>query len=126
MEIRKYQASDIEGLFALMSREGDEWTYNSAEEEEKYMICMQRSIAFVAVEENKIQAYVRCKNDDGFGIYVLDLLVDKNFRGRNIGGKLIEEVRKIYPAGPMYITSDSDGYYKKQGFEIVGTLFEVK
>ncbi|WP_265456971.1 GNAT family N-acetyltransferase [Enterococcus sp. HY326] len=125
MKIRRYQETDIQELFALMTREGEEWTYNSEESAEKYELCMSRSIAFVVEIDGQINGYIRCKNDDGFGVYVLDLLVDQRFRGRQIGRQLIEQVQQLHPNDPLYITSDADGYYQKQGYQVVGTIFEV-
>lgn len=125
MEVRRYEASDLAALFALMKREGPEWTYNSATNAPKYQQALQHSFVLVGVEAGAVIGYIRCKNDAGFGVYILDLLVDKEFRGQQLGRKLITAVRENFSEEPLYITSDADGYYEKQGFEVVGTLFEV-
>ena len=125
MLIRKYTDSDKEALFELMKREGKEWTYCEGDNREKYVKAMNNSIAYVVVENGLLCGYIRCKNDDGFGIYILDLLVDKEYRGRGYGNRLMKTVCDSFPNDIVYVTSDADPYYEKQGCEREGTVFRV-
>ncbi len=70
--------------------------------------------------------YVRCRNDDGFGIYVYDLLVEKAFRGRSTGRRLMEQVCTDFPSDTVYVMSGVDGYYAKLGYPREGSVFQVK
>lgn len=125
MEIRRYIDSDKDALFELMQREGEEWTYYQGDNREKYIKAMNRSIAYVIIEDNFLCGYIRCKNDDGFGIYILDLLVDKQYRGRGYGRSLMKVVCDSFPKDIVYVTSDVDKYYEKQGCQREGTVFRV-
>ena len=125
MEIRPYQSSDQEKLFALMIGESEEWSdYYSKENQPKYMKAIANSITYVVIENDILCGYIRCKDDDGFGIYILDLLVMKQYRGREFGRQLIQSIATLFPDAPLYVTSDVDPYYEKIGFKKVGSVLE--
>ncbi|MBV7391906.1 GNAT family N-acetyltransferase [Enterococcus sp. ALS3] len=124
MIIRKYQTNDLDELFALMTREGPEWTYNTPENQQKYAHALDRSISFVLTDQQKIYGYIRGRNDDGFDLYILDLLVDPAYRGNSYGQQLIEHFQQEFPEESLYVTSDADPYYLKLGFKIVGSVLE--
>lgn len=126
MQLRKYVDTDIESLFELMQREGEEWTYCKGGNREKYMNAMRNSIAYVIIQDGNICGYIRCRDDDGFGIYILDLLVDKGYRGKGYGRRLMKEICDKYPDDTVYVTSDADPYYEKQGCQREGTIFSVE
>ncbi|MBC1444828.1 MULTISPECIES: GNAT family N-acetyltransferase [Listeria] len=81
MKIREYEKSDIGELFNLMNKEDEEWQFAHEKNRKKYMCAIENSSAYVSEHAGTLIGYIRCKNDDGFGIYILDLLVDKQFRG---------------------------------------------
>jgi GNAT superfamily N-acetyltransferase len=58
-------------------------------------------------------------------LYVYDLLVDKKWRGNNIGRKLLLAAAGDYPDSDVYIFSDADGYYEKQKFPRIGSIFQI-
>ena len=80
---------------------------------------------FRSYEGNRLCAYVRSLDDCGFYIYVCDLLVRKSDRGKQIGRKLMERVVDDYPNQTVYVMSDVDAYYVKQGYHREGSVFEV-
>lgn len=127
MEIRKYQPQDETKLFKLLRDEGDEWyDYHGKENSEKYKKALDNSITYLAFEDDVLCGYVRCREDDGYGVYIYDLLVAQPFRGRSIGRKLMEQACADYPEQKIYVMSDVDEYYKKQGYRREGSIFEVK
>jgi ribosomal protein S18 acetylase RimI-like enzyme len=75
---------------------------------------------------NIVCGYARCHEDDGFGVYVYDLLVRKSFRGNQLGKMLMEQVCIDFPDQPVYVMSDVDSYYKNLGYRKEGSIFEVK
>lgn len=77
-------------------------------------------------DETLVCGYARCREDDGFGVYVYDLLVRKAYRGREIGKSLMERVCQDFPDQPVYVMSDVDSYYEKLGYRREGSIFEVK
>ena len=75
VEIRKYELKDENQLFALIEREGIEWTYWQGENRAKYKKALVNCINYVLFEGEALCGYVRCRDDAGFGIYVFDLLI---------------------------------------------------
>lgn len=124
--IRPYQKGDTEELFAMMEKEPDWDEYCNEKNKENYLRAIQTSITYLLFEEEKICGYARCREDDGFGVYVYDLLVDVNCRGKNYGRYLMEQACKDFPEQTVYVMSDVDPYYKKQGYQKEGTIFIVK
>lgn len=127
MEIRAYSKIDDVQLFDMMKEEGAEWEcYYKTAMSEKYKQALSSSITYVAYEGTNLCGFVRCRDDNGFGIYIYDLLVRKSHRGHNIGRKLIDFVCKEYPEDTVYVMSDVDQYYEKQGYRREGSIFEVQ
>jgi len=93
---------------------------------DKYIKALESSITYIACDENLVCGYARCREDDGFGVYVYDLLVRKTHRGRQIGKSLMERVCQDFPDQPVYVMSDVDTYYEKLGYRREGSIFEVK
>jgi len=107
MEIRKYNKSDEPLLFDLLVDEGDEWSdYHGPAGRNKYIKALDTSITYIACDGDLVCGYVRCREDDGFGVYIYDLLVRKSYRGRQIGKCLMERVCQDYPDQPVYVMSD--------------------
>jgi GNAT superfamily N-acetyltransferase len=127
MEIRLYTKNDELQLFNMMKEEGPEWDcYFNTNAVEKYKEALANSITYVAFNNNILCGFVRCRDDNGFGIYIYDLLVRKSFRGHDIGRKLIEHVCKEYPQDTVYVMSDVDEYYQKLGYRREGSIFEIQ
>lgn len=127
MNIKKYSKADEPLLFDLLVDEGDEWSdYHGLAGREKYIKALESSITYIAYDETLVCDYVRCREDDGFGVYIYDLLVRKSYRGRQIGKSLMERVCQDFPGQPVYVMSDVDLYYEKLGYRKEGSIFEVK
>ncbi|WP_422485852.1 GNAT family N-acetyltransferase [Gudongella sp. DL1XJH-153] len=127
MEIRKYQKDQDEaGLMKMIRDEGEDWyCYWADEVNEMYRQALENSITYVAYEGGEICGYSRSINDNGFYIYVCDLLVRKSCRGVGIGKSLMESIYSDYPPMTVYVMSDVDGYYDTLGYRREGSVFEV-
>lgn len=126
MEIRLYLKKDAAQLFEIMKEEGTDWEcYYSEAVKEKYQQALDSSITFVVCQGDILCGYVRCRNDNGFGVYVYDLLVKKSYRGQKIGQKLMDFVRSQYPESTVYVMSGVDEYYEKLGYNRAGSIFIV-
>ena len=113
MEIKRYSKTDESLLFDLLVDEGDNWSdYHRPAGRGKYIKTLESSITYIACTDTLVSGYVRCREDDGFGVYVYDLLVRKTHRGKQIGKILIERVCKDFPNQPVYVMSDVDPYYE--------------
>lgn len=127
MKIKRYSTTDEELLFNLLVDEGDDWSdYHGEAGRNKYIKALATSITYIACDDSLIYGYVRCREDNGFGIYVYDLLVRKSHRGKQIGKSLVQQVCQDFPDQPVYVMSDEDPYYEKAGYHRVGSIFAVK
>jgi len=127
MQIRKYTPADSDNLFALIEREGDEWTYWQGENKAKYQKALNNSIVYLVFESETLCGYLRCHNDYGFGVYVQDLLVDKQYRGKDYGRLLMERVCRDFTDDVVYVMGDVPVYYEdKLGYEVEGKIYVVK
>jgi len=127
MEIRKYdKAKDEDKLMKLIENEGKEWAcYWAVEFSEKYRAALEKSITYVAYEGDVLCGYSRSMDDCGFYIYVCDLLVRPDYRGQNLGRRLMECIYNDYPDQTVFVMSDVDEYYNKIGYRREGSIFEV-
>ena len=127
MEIRKYEKKDEKFLFDLLISDGDDWAdYHGPIGRSKYVKAIESSLTYIAIDQNIVCGYVRCRDDDGFGIYIYDLLARKSYRGNNLGKSLMERVLKDFPNQTVYVMSDVDAYYEKIGYLKEGSIFIVK
>lgn len=124
--IRPYQEEDADALFEMMKKESDWAGYCIGEGKKKYARALLTSITYLLFEKEKICGYARCREDDGFGVYVYDLLVDADCRGKSYGRLLMEQACNDFPDQTVYVMSDVDPYYEKQGYQKEGTIFIVK
>lgn len=127
MVIKIYEKNDEMGLLDLLYDEGEEWIdYYNQNGREKLIRALASSIAYLAYEGNIVIGYIRAREDDGFGVYIYDLLVRKSYRGHNIGKQLMEHIASKYFDQTIYVMSDVDNYYEKVGYQRVGSIFEIK
>ena len=128
MIIRKHTPADETLLFDLIRREGEEWeSYWGKEGKPKYQKAIASSIIYLVFESGTLCGYVRCRDDDGFGFYVYDLLVDKAFRGKEYGRLLLEQIARDYSNETVYVMGDVYPYYEdKLGYDVEGKIYIVK
>ncbi|MFV0393125.1 MAG: GNAT family N-acetyltransferase [Coprobacillaceae bacterium] len=125
--IRRYETKDEKLLFTLLENEGEEWQdYWKGNNKLKYKKALSTCINYLLFNNDELCGYVRCRDDDGYGIYVLDLLVDKRQRGKEYGRFLMEQVCIDFPNDIVYVTSGVDPYYEKLGYEKEGTIYQIK
>lgn len=124
--IRRYTREDEAEFFALIEREGEEWTYWQGGNRVKYIKALDSCIVYLLFEGDVLCGYARCRDDGGFGVYVLDLLVDKAYRGNEYGRLLMEQACHDYPNDTVYVAGDVYPYYEKLGYEIEGKIYKVK
>jgi ribosomal protein S18 acetylase RimI-like enzyme len=127
MEMTRYSSEDETALFDMLRGEGADWEcYYGEAFIGRYREALVNSITYVAYEGAVLCGYARCRDDDGFGVYVYDLLVKKEYRGREIGRTLMERVCADFPESTVYVMSDVDDYYRKLGYRREGSIFEVR
>ena len=127
MKIRTYiKDQDENKLMKMIEAEGKDWAcYSGDSVSDKYRLALDKSNTYVAYDGEKLCGYSRSIDDCGFYMYVCDLLVMPLYRGREIGRKLMECIYIDYPNHIVYVMSDVDDYYKKQGYKREGSIYEV-
>ena len=128
ISIKKYdEARDADAMFALMKQEGDWGDCCNEGNEAKYKLTLNKSVAFVLYCGDTLCGFVRVRDDSGFGVYIHDLLVGKKYRGSGYGKMLIEFAADGFAGSTVYVLSDVDDYYNKQGYvKKVGSVITVR
>lgn len=111
------------GFLDLIRSEGGEWEEHL---DSSYLKALEGSITYVAVAGHQICGYVRAMSDFGHYIWVIDLLVGNPFRGNGIGRVLLSTVKESGNGQEVYVMSDADGYYEKQGYKKAGSIFKLE
>ena len=125
--LKKYTPEYEADLFVLIEREGEEWKdYWHDTGKDKYKKALASSAVYLVFEAENLCGYVRCRDDDGFGVYIYDLLVDQKYRGKNYGRLLMERVCHDYPNDIVYVMGDVYPYYEKLGYEEEGKIYIVR
>lgn len=107
----------------LIRREGDDWkVYWEEPNASKYRKSFDKSLTYIALADGKICGYSRSIKDELY-IYVCDLLVNKDFRGNELGKKLMQCLQNDYPDHPIYVMSGNDAYYQKLGCKKEGSIY---
>ena len=124
VRIRLYKTNDSIMLFHLLSRHDDWREYTEAWT--SYTRVLRCSKTLILFEKEMVIGFLRYKIDGAFGVYIFDLLVDKEYRGRGYGKALIAYLAKKYSSQIIYVMSDADAYYENNGFEKVGSILQFK
>ena len=123
VSVRRYNhTNDYADLMEIIKSEGDEWKDYF---DPKYQMVLEQSITYVAYINKKCCGYSRSINDCGLYIWVIDLLVHKEYRGNSIGKKLMEVLLIDFPDQDVYVLSDVNEYYEKLGYKKEGSVFKV-
>jgi ribosomal protein S18 acetylase RimI-like enzyme len=127
MRIRTYNRSEDEDkVMVMIEAEGAEWAcYSDDNVSDNYRLALEKSITYVAYEGDSLCGYSRSIDDCGFYVYICDLLVKPRYRKRKIGRKLMERLNTDYPNHEVFVMSDIDEYYQKQGFKREGSIYKV-
>lgn len=123
IEIRPYKPPmDYDKLLSVIKSEGEEWEEYL---DPRYQAVLEKSITYVALVNDEVCGFSRSIDDFGVNILLIDLLVQKAYRGHAIGKKLMERLSTDFPGQPVFVLSDVDEYYKKLGYEREGSVFRV-
>ena len=126
LDVRRYEPADEAALFALLEAEGDDWAeYHGPAGRERYAAALRGGPTYLIWDGAVVCGYARCREDDGFGVYVYDLLVHHSYRGLGLGRALMERVCADAGDQTVYVMSDVDAYYEKLGYQRAGTIFVV-
>ncbi|MCL2521702.1 MAG: GNAT family N-acetyltransferase [Erysipelotrichales bacterium] len=120
IKIKQYDDNrDDKAVFALMRLEADWGGYCDSVNVENYKIALKESLTYVLYNDNILCGFIRVRDDFGFAVYIHDLLVGKMYRGNSYGKMLIEHVADNFLNSTVYVMSDVDDYYHKQGYKTI-------
>lgn len=124
VEIVKYNpAKHYSELMEIIREEGEDWADYLTP---AYQKALELSITYMALLNDQVCGFSRSIDDNGIYTWVIDLLVDKKFRGHSIGRQLMECLLIQNPHKEVYVLSDVDDYYKKLGYPKEGSVFQVR
>ena len=124
VQIRKYNpVTDYTKLMKVITSEGEEWKDYL---QPSYQRALEKSTTYIAQIDDEVIGYSRSLNDFDQFVWVIDLLVHKEFRGHSTGRKLMECLALEFPGLDIYVMSDVDDYYRKLGYKQEGSIFKVQ
>ncbi len=70
MIITRYGKEDEDLLFKMLEEEGDTWLdYHGEKGRIRFSRALISSVTYVISDGSMLCGYVRCRDDDGFGVY---------------------------------------------------------
>ena len=125
-KIERYTSEHCDNILSAIGK-APEWEFLICSESKRnnYVDRLENSATFVCYSGKTLCGYIRAIIDDGLAIYVSELFVKPEFRNRNIGQKLIEQVKADNASVTVYALSDEDRFYKKKGYRKIGSVFEI-
>ena len=127
MLIKKYTSEYKSKLFELIETEGEEWgEYWQEPHKLNYIQALENSITYVIFENEHLVGYARTLND--YIIWIVDLLVHQEYRGKEYGKFLMEHICAEFPDKGVYILGGNDvlPYYEKLGYTSEGIVYNIK
>src|SRR5690554_1409308 len=105
MDFRRYVASRDEDALLDMILKGSRHTikYRSKEGKKKFREALIQGPTVVVYEEGKLVGFVRAIEDSGLQLLVVDLYVNKNYRGQGLGEKLIYTLHSLQKNVPILV-----------------------
>ena len=124
MEITKYQPQYENKLVSLLAEDPDWESFVTAPNLEKFRQALQHSNTYLLLDDTAVCGYIRAVVD-AFGVYVSELYVCPGCRHSGYGRALLNRIKSDNRDNDVYVLSDEDGYYRKQGFERAGSIFQL-
>ncbi|WP_247931025.1 GNAT family N-acetyltransferase [Streptococcus oralis] len=120
MIIRPASTNDCQAIYALYQNE--KWI--SFTEEKVTSLFSTNLSHYLVVEENqKILGFTRYLTDEVMTTFLAEIIIDKAYRGKGLGRRLIAEIHQKYPLTRIELISEVDGFYRSISFKPVGTGF---
>ena len=120
MIIRPASTKDCQAIYSLYQNE--KWI--SFTEEKVTSLFSTNLSHYLVVEENqKILGFTRYLTDEVMTTFLAEIIIDKAYRGKGLGRRLIAEIHQKYPLTRIELISEVDGFYRSISFKPVGTGF---
>ncbi|WP_082235024.1 GNAT family N-acetyltransferase [Halobacillus massiliensis] len=115
MVIRSFKERDIDAILKLNEKEGWDRLTNK---EDTFHALNNSEPALVACIDEDIVGYLRGITDGIVTLYISEILVRQEERGKGISRALMEEAHRCFPSTRVEVlaNADTEQYYKSQGF----------
>lgn len=118
IRIKPYdEARDFCHIIRSCREEG--WVKFYSTKKELFRQALKTSESYVAYDEDQYCGFTRCITDGHFTIFCCEIIVDRGFRRRGVGGLLLKAVNDKYPTCAMDVISDNDAFYEANGFKVL-------
>ncbi|WP_137790330.1 GNAT family N-acetyltransferase [Bacillus sp. E(2018)] len=100
----------------LNKQEG--WTQLVERDEETKQAWGKSNLAYVMLKDEEVIGYARGLTDEHVTLYICEMLISKPYRGRGVGGKLLNVIQAKYPTARMEMLASrtSHTFYEGQNF----------
>ncbi|WP_165422835.1 GNAT family N-acetyltransferase [Ktedonosporobacter rubrisoli] len=118
--IRAWQEGDFSAIQRLSEAEG--WPTPVARPEEALAGWSNSWPTLVATADEEVVGFVRAWSDGHITTYIMELLIDAQWRQRGVGSSLLDVCHALYPRARMEVTSTegSASFYRRYGFRDIG------
>ena len=125
MKIFRYRLEHEEAVLSAIKGDPNWDIFINDDTIDNYKKSLIESITYVCYHNVNFCGYLRALLDDGFAIYISELYVVPEWRNRMIGRSLVAQVKIDFDRLSVYALSDEDAYYKKLGYNKIGSVFEI-
>jgi len=125
MKIFRYRLEHEEAVLSAIKGDPNWDIFTNDDTIDNYKKSLIESITYVCYHNVNFCGYLRALLDDGFAIYISELYVVPEWRNRMIGRSLVAQVKIDFDRLSVYALSDEDAYYKKLGYNKIGSVFEI-
>ena len=127
--IKKYTETNATELMNLIESEGEEWApYYQEPTKQIYLDSLKKAITYLIYEDEGEQLVGYAKTlDDGLLVWIVDLLVHREYRGKAYGKVLMDYVCEVSPNQEVYVLGGDDvlPYYDKLEYGREGVVYKV-
>ncbi len=120
IQIRCWTEKDFPDIQRLSTIQGWPTPHNRSEEA---LVAWQHSWpTLVVTEEERVIGFVRGMTDEEITMYIAELLVEPNYRGKGFGRLLMDACHALCPRTRLDLISTEEAlpFYKVNGFRYVG------
>jgi GNAT superfamily N-acetyltransferase len=125
MNIRKYEREDEADVFCALRKDPDWAMFTTEDAIDNYRKRLQEGVTYVCYEDGAFAGYARALLDEGIALYISELFVVPEMRGRRVGRRLIATLKRDFADLTVYALSDEDAYYEMLGYKRIGSVFEI-
>lgn len=119
-ELRCWSEGDFSAIQRLSALEG--WTTPQRRPEESLDAWQKSWPALVVTEGERVIGFVRGMTDGEVTMYIAELLVEREHRGRGLGRLMLDACHELCPHTRLDLisTAGANDFYRADGFRFVG------